>query len=168
MTLTNLPPVGVKARLKVLVATAETQGRRANDYCWTEEGELASWPLTECSSEPVDGACGCRRGLGGLQSHRATTTVKVAEIESTIDEFVGQQRESYLRAGYPEVLVNSIVRRYSFELLLEAERHEVGTILERRGSELKIREGASVAASQEQMLVEAVAEKRREEAEDGR
>jgi hypothetical protein len=64
--------------MKVLVATEETQGRRPNDFCFTEEGELVLFG-SECSRETIDGPCGCRRSLVGVRSGMATTTVRVVE-----------------------------------------------------------------------------------------
>src|SRR3990172_8245236 len=73
------PPEERSAVVKVLVATAETQGERSNDFCHTVEGELVTWPALECSGESVDGGCGCRRALCGVGSLKATTTAKVVE-----------------------------------------------------------------------------------------
>jgi hypothetical protein len=37
--------------MKVLVATDQTRGWRANDFCWTVEGELVFFPPLECARE---------------------------------------------------------------------------------------------------------------------
>lgn len=78
--------------IKVLVATAETQGARDNDYHWCVEGELVWFPpMCARDREDPDGDCGCARGFGGLNSHRATTTAMVRTIE-------GLSREDYAEA----------------------------------------------------------------------
>jgi hypothetical protein len=66
--------------MKLLVATARTQGGRDNDYNWCIEvelvriGEVCAWDRAD-----PDGGCGCGRGFGGLNSHRATTTAMVVD-----------------------------------------------------------------------------------------
>lgn len=68
--------------MKVLVATERTQGTREGDYNCCIPGELAWLPLV-CDKDRRDPArsCGCSRGFGGLASHRATTTVEVADLD---------------------------------------------------------------------------------------
>ncbi len=63
--------------MRVLTATSTTQGDRPDDHCWTTEGELVSLPVLECSCPD----CGCGRSFAGLDSHRATTTCAVADVE---------------------------------------------------------------------------------------
>jgi hypothetical protein len=67
--------------MKVLTASNQTQGWRDNDFSWTVEGELVVFPPIECGRGTIDDSCGCRRSMAGLVSHRATTTIKVAERE---------------------------------------------------------------------------------------
>ena len=57
----------------VLVATTETQGDRADDFCRTVEGELVQLP-----ADPAD------RSFVGLASRRSTTTCVVTDID--VDE----------------------------------------------------------------------------------
>ena len=66
--------------MRMLVATALTQGARAGDYHWCVEGEPV-WVQEPCAADrrDPDGPCGCGRGFAGLHSHRATTTVRVIE-----------------------------------------------------------------------------------------
>lgn len=48
--------------MKVLVATSKGQGKRSNDFCWTEEGEYASIGfICRKDKENPDGGCGCGR-----------------------------------------------------------------------------------------------------------
>src|SRR5688500_14089654 len=73
-TVAASPTRGVEMR--VLVATARTQGDGPGDYCHTVEGELVQFPMMECCNSAQ---CGCGRGFAGLASHRATTTALVAD-----------------------------------------------------------------------------------------
>ena len=61
--------------MKVLVATRGNQRTRADDYCFTVEGELVYIQGFDCSNP----RCGCDRGFAGMASHRATTTAKVVD-----------------------------------------------------------------------------------------
>jgi hypothetical protein len=123
--------------VKLLVATNETQGRRSNDFCWTNEGELVMHG-TECDREAVDDSCGCRRSLVGLESAKATTTFKVAEIDTTLDGFAEQLQTSLRRRGWitdqnASAWVES-VRFEAADLERIARPWPVGTVLERRGT----------------------------------
>jgi len=63
--------------MKVMVATDQSQGVEAGDFCWTLDGELVlSGPSLECDDAEV---CGCGRGFPGLGSCRATTTAMVVD-----------------------------------------------------------------------------------------
>ena len=70
--------------MKFLVATNRTQGDMGNDYTYCVPGELL-WITDVCGRDRRDPnqGCGCGRGFGGLSSHRATTTAKVADLEVT-------------------------------------------------------------------------------------
>src|SRR3979411_381741 len=88
--------------MKVLVATAETQGLRPNDFDFCVEGELVTVGLV-CAPDrrDPDGGCGCGRAFAGLNSHRATTTAKVKEIELSEDDYVEALRSSLTQQGCP-------------------------------------------------------------------
>jgi hypothetical protein len=74
-----------ECRMKVLVATNQSQGAESGDYCWALEGELVlSGPSLECDDPD---RCGCARGFPGLASCRASTTAVVVdrpEIDRTM------------------------------------------------------------------------------------
>jgi len=127
--------------MRIMVATEETQGRRANDFCWAEEGEVVTFG-NECTDQEVDGACGCRRSLVGVRTGLASTTVRVVEYEGLT------------RAGLVDLLSSALVGWGWFKTaeaargmaeedarVLEdlASRHPVGTILERRGGAVRPR-----------------------------
>jgi len=86
--------------MKVLVATALTQGERPGDYNWCIEGELV-WVQEPCASDrrDPDGPCGCGRGFAGMSSHRPTTTCRVAEIPDFSREDMIVALEASLRDG---------------------------------------------------------------------
>lgn len=132
--------------MKVLTATSETQGWRANDYCFTIEGELVIFPAIECDCGTIDDACGCHRGMAGLASHRATSTLKVVdrpeldrmEYFQLVSE--GLKEQGYLPdrlRGDPEV--EEWLRDFVEDLIGSAAAFDPGTILERRGDFLQVR-----------------------------
>jgi hypothetical protein len=133
--------------MKVLTATSETQGWRDNDFCWTVENELVLFVPIECGRGSIDDRCGCRRSMGGLMSHLATTTVKVADIESLDPEtYFRLIAESLNDQGYVsnELMevpdVSDWLHDLTDELMLIAEVFPVGTVLERRGDSLGVRQ----------------------------
>jgi hypothetical protein len=87
--------------MKVLVATADTQGERRNDYHWCIEGEPV-FLFEPCAADlrDPDGGCGCGRGFAGLTSHRATTTARVAEVALTQEEYAEAIRSSLAEQGW--------------------------------------------------------------------
>src|SRR5690349_14110553 len=89
--------IGGFTAMKVLVATSETQGQRGNDFDFCVEGELVTVGLVCAADEyDPDGGCGCGRAFAGLNSHRATTTAMIREIEG------------FTRADYIEAIHSSL------------------------------------------------------------
>jgi hypothetical protein len=89
--------------MKVLVATALTQGERPGDDNWCIEGELV-WVQEPCASDrrDPDGPCGCGRGFAGMSSHRPTTTCRVAEIpEFSREDMIMALQASLRLEGWP-------------------------------------------------------------------
>jgi|SRR6476661_1935988 len=82
--------------MKLLVATARTQGARINDYNWCIEGELVriGEVCARDRAEP-DGGCGCGRGFGGLNSHRATTSALDQRVRRAAEAVLAKQ--NYVR-----------------------------------------------------------------------
>src|SRR5688572_27337393 len=72
--------------MKVIVATSKLQGQRKSDFCHATEGELVVFPF-QCDGEKIDGPCGCRRSMSGIDSGKATTTMMVVEMEISSEEF---------------------------------------------------------------------------------
>jgi hypothetical protein len=126
--------------MKVLTATNQTQGRRENDFCWTVEGELVFFPPIECDRGSVDDDCGCRRSMAGLVSHQATTTMKVVDREELDrDTYMTLITDGLMAQGYvtKKLLrsrdVDEWVRDLVNDLVTTAGAFEAGTVLERRG-----------------------------------
>ena len=130
--------------MKVLVATAETQGLRPNDFDFCVEGELVTVGLV-CATDrrDPDGGCGCGRAFAGLNSHRATTTAKVNEIELSEDDYVEALRSSLTQQGWP----TSDVQELAWWLAQLVSEWPVGTIVERRIDDILIRSEHSPRAT---------------------
>lgn len=126
--------------IKVLVGTKETQGTRANDFSWTEENELVMFG-SECDGEAVDGGCGCRRSLSGVNSRKATTTFKVVDIEVTRDELVDIFKSSLEAAEYTEV--DEWATTSADSIIEIVASFEVGQVLERRGDKFLPRDSVA-------------------------
>lgn len=132
--------------MKALTATRETQGWRDNDYCWAVEGELVFFVPFECDRGSVDDECGCRRGMAGMSSHQATSTMKVIDRDDLDRERYlelivgGLQAQGYLNdrlLANPEV--NEWVDGLTNELIHLAAAAPIGAVMERRGEILQIR-----------------------------
>lgn len=127
--------------MKILVATGETQGRRASDFCFVDEGEPVTF-AGECDTDrdDIDGGCGCRRAMTGLHSRTGTTTFKVVEQEMTPDQFFELLCESYVKAGYGS---RESVEAYAKDDLEDIQQivdtFREGTVLEKRGDLLQSR-----------------------------
>lgn len=130
--------------MKILVATRETQGLVAEDFSWTVEGELVRWPLIECASGP---SCGCERSFPGLASHKATTTVKVVELDA-LDQagLVRALLDDLVASGI--TVIDDEARRYvedeADDLARVASLFPTGTVLGRRGDYVYARAVAEV------------------------
>lgn len=126
--------------MKVLVATNDTQGRRSNDFCYCIEGELVTVGLVCAADESdPDGGCGCGRAFAGLNSHKATTTAKVKDVELSEADYVEALRSSLEQQGWPTEDVAELAA-WLIELV---DSWPVGAIVERRLDDIYIREEAS-------------------------
>ena len=85
--------------MKVFAATKETQGKRGNDFCYVPEDELVVFPIFECYGELIDGACGCKRAMTGLETGKSTTTFKVVEVDFSKEEFEKMILDFYVKSG---------------------------------------------------------------------
>lgn len=122
--------------MKVLVATHETQGQRDNDFCFCIEGELVTVGLVCAADErDPDGGCGCGRAFAGLNSHKATTTAKVKDIDLSGEDYVEALRSSLEQQGWPTEDVAELAA-WLIELV---DSWPTGAIVERRLDDIYIR-----------------------------
>ena len=128
--------------MKLLTATNETQGQRTNDFMWCAEGEIVK-SGTECDGEEIDGQCGCRRSMVGVQYNKATTTMKVIQVEMTREELTDVLRDNYKEAGWYDLMgaksAEEHIGEEVKELILMTDRFPIGCIVEKRGNELQMR-----------------------------
>jgi hypothetical protein len=132
--------------MKVLVATGETQRQRSNDFTWCREGELVKFG-SECDGETVDGCCGCRRSMAGVECNKSTTTMKVVWMDLTRDDLTDMLRDNYKRAGWYKLMgpegAEERIKNEVAELLRMAADFPVGCVVEKRGDTLQIRLNSS-------------------------
>ena len=124
--------------MRFLVATKETQGKRKNDFSFTTEGEMLSFGF-ECDGESIDGSCGCRRSMGGMETHKATTTMKVVETNMSKQQLLDAYSKSMKVAGWTD-LPEEFIEQDVAEIIKIAEFFPEGTILEKRGNSFKERQ----------------------------
>jgi hypothetical protein len=86
--------------MKVIVATALTQGQRDDDFNFCQDGELVILPAMTCSNAKADDECGCARALGGVSSHAGTTSMLVTEVEMTEAEWRAAVVDAYVAEGW--------------------------------------------------------------------
>ncbi len=128
--------------MKVLVATHESQGQRDNDFCYCIEGELVTVGLVCAADErDPDGGCGCGRAFAGLNSHKATTTAKVKEVELSEEDYVEALRSSLEQQGWP----TEDVPELAAWLVQLVDTWPIGAVVERRLDDIYIRTEASSA-----------------------
>ena len=106
-------------KLKVLVATKETQGRRKDDFCFVPSGEFVKLGL------------GCDRSLIGFSCNAHTTTIRVVSVELTREQYIHAYIESNKAAGWS---VDNVAahRADAISLLKIAAAFRTGSVLEYR------------------------------------
>jgi hypothetical protein len=132
--------------MKVLVATSQTQGQRASDFNWCIEGEVVTFSSL-CDRDRIegpDGGCGCGRGFAGLNSHKATTTAVVRDIDGyTLDDLTEAVRSFRQQAGWAGLAGAKAEQRVAAEVEELAEMAgawPAGTVIERRLDDVQPRE----------------------------
>jgi hypothetical protein len=133
--------------MKLLTATTRTQGQRDSDFTWCVEGELVTVAGVICGrdrAEGPDGGCGCGRSFGGLNSHKATTTAIVKDVEGfTFDDlleavFSYRQQAGWLEEGNAQH--DADVKHETCELAELAAQYDTATVLERRLDIIQVRD----------------------------
>lgn len=123
--------------MKILTATSRTQGDRHNDFHWCIEGELVHFGMI-CRADQgnPDGRCGCGRAFAGLNSHRATTTAMVRDIQGfTRDDYIEAIRSSLAQQGWdPHTAEDE-----ADELIDLISDWPTGTVAERRLNVISVR-----------------------------
>jgi hypothetical protein len=124
--------------MKVLTATAVTQGHRDNDFNFCVEGELVHIDqVCATDRDDPDGRCGCGRAFAGLNSHSATTTAMIRDVQLTRDEYIEALRSSLDEQGWDSAAAADEARG----LLRLADALPTGAVLERRLSKVAVRDG---------------------------
>jgi hypothetical protein len=125
------------------VATSDTQGQRGNDFSYCIEGELVTVGLVcAADEEDPDGGCGCGRAFAGLNSHKATTTAKVKDVELSEEDYVEALRSSLAQQGWPTEDVGELAAW----LVQLVSTWPTGSVIERRLDDIFIRTEADSSA----------------------
>jgi hypothetical protein len=125
--------------LKYLVSTRRTQGERANDSNSVPGVELVDIP-GKSHENPDDPLCACARRFVGFDSRQATTTAEIVESDMTPLEYIGRFHVMLLGAGFPNTpQLRADAANDATELLCLAAQWPVGTVVERRGDEIRVR-----------------------------
>ena len=123
--------------MKLLTATSLSQGYRENDFDFCVEGELVhiDSPCARDKHDP-DGPCGCGRSFGGLNSHYATTTAMIRDLDGfTPADYVEALRSSLEQQGWDSTqAVHEAAALYTL-----AQHWPAGTVLERRLDQIAAR-----------------------------
>lgn len=121
--------------IRLFVSTKETQGQRANDFCFVPVGEIVlPHPFSICTNGSVDDDCGCHRSLSGLICNKATTTAMVVDYLIEPKELITLITNTLIRQGYEPILTAVTVEHITTVVrdLLNALDFEPGTIIEYR------------------------------------
>jgi hypothetical protein len=118
--------------MKVLVATAEGQGERADDFFEAEEGEPVM-PVMTCDNHRS--GCACGRAMRGVRSGRETTTAIVVESDQTRTEYRRVISEGAATAFADLDLPATIFERQADDLLKLAAQLPAGVVIERDGDD---------------------------------
>ncbi|WIX85758.1 hypothetical protein [Amycolatopsis sp. DG1A-15b] len=125
--------------LKYFVSTHRTQGERVNDSNSIPGPEIVD--LASLSHEDPDSPiCGCARSFVGISSRQTSTTAEVVESDMTAAEYIGRFHAGLLALGWKDnVETRNGVIDAAVELLLLAAMWPVGTVVERRLHEIRVR-----------------------------
>ncbi|WP_194923170.1 DUF7715 family protein [Catenulispora pinisilvae] len=112
---------------RLLVATAQTQGRDTYDFCRTLPGEIV-YPGPCLHPQPF-GACGCTYSLVGVNSRERTTTFAVADVPISREEL--HRALAKAENSAPDGADADGVAQLAEEMLALAARFPLGAVLGR-------------------------------------
>jgi len=129
--------------MKILVATAEGQGGREDDFCLADEGEIVM-PVMAC--DQTHEACACSRAMVGVRTGRETTTAIVVESDMSRAEYRRAIREAVTSKQLAGLNVPAtIFDAQADEYLRLAAELPLGVVIERDGDDFNPRAVAAVA-----------------------
>jgi hypothetical protein len=121
--------------MKVLAATTRTQGDRSSDFSYTVDGELVYLGMV-CDADErdpdSDDACGCSRAFVGCNSHKATTTAEVVDLELERSDVAIAVGSSLHQGGWTAQEDAAAVEEIVEEMLEIADSYPLGAVLRRR------------------------------------
>lgn len=92
-------------RLKIIVATSETQGQRPGDFNFVPDGEIVM--ISDCDC--LHAGCDCVRSMVGIKNGKGTTTMRVVESDMTLEEYrclIGEANQDYGELGIDDAIFN--------------------------------------------------------------
>lgn len=122
--------------MKILVATAEGQGGRADDFFKTEEGELVM-PAMMC--DQLHEGCVCNRVMVGVRTGRETTTATVVHSDMTRAAYRRAIRDGAAKVYAGLTVPASIFDSQADDLLRLAAELPAGVVIERDGEDFNPR-----------------------------
>lgn len=124
--------------MKVLVATARTQGKRSSDVMNCVEGELVTLvdACPDSRARPF-GACACGITFLGTVTDESTTTAEVRDLKLTRRDLVGFIAASYEEKQQCTCCIDP--RRMADELIALASAIPEGAVVERLLDDVTVR-----------------------------
>ncbi len=129
--------------IQIFVATTETQEQRETDFCFVPEGEIVTLPVMTCTNEHVDGPCGCKRSMSGINTQKATTTMRVDTFDGNLFELDRMIAEAMRKAGWLKGRLGESYESRAYKISCEAAKFPVGTVVEYREGRFNKRELSS-------------------------
>ncbi|MET8997167.1 hypothetical protein [Amycolatopsis sp. NPDC004169] len=125
--------------LKYFVSTDRTQGERDNDSNSVPGVELVDLAST-CHDNPDSAICGCARSFVGFDTRQATTTAEIVESDMTPTEYVDRFYAMLLALRFQDTpKLRTDATNDAMEMLRIAAQWPVGTVVERRSDEIRVR-----------------------------